>query len=76
MPASALSNSPTWTRTFTVPGLPAGTTAVRLFVPATTTFVDAAVPKNTCVFPTWKPAPLIVTVFPPAGGPDRAVSAI
>src|SRR5208337_422115 len=56
--------------TFTVPAAPAGLVAV-ICVPAelTTTFVAGVVPKSTAVAPV-KPAPVIVSVVPPAKGPS------
>ena len=48
-------------------------TALILVYRQVVTVVAAVLPKNTCVFPTWKPLPAIVTELPPAGGPEFGV---
>jgi hypothetical protein len=58
------------TTTFTAPTDPAGVIAVSEPLLLTETLVAAVPPKVTLVAPVTKFAPVIVTVCPPANGPD------
>ena len=57
------------TTTLTAPLACGGVTAVTVVLPSTFTFV-AAVPPKLTVAPVAKPVPEMVTVVPPAAGPE------
>jgi hypothetical protein len=56
----------------TVPAAPAGATAA-IFDPLFTTYEVAAVPPNVTDVAPEKPLPLIVTLVPPAVGPETGL---
>jgi hypothetical protein len=64
------------TVTSTTPAAPAGDVAVQVVVDAQLTALAALPPKATVLEPTTKPAPVIVTLVPPASGPDAGEMAL